>query len=496
MQIGQLLEEDALDDSNDEDGGSISAGKLQGFGEGHFRDEEMMEIDTNVRSVREIARLRHSPQLRDIIDEIHRLKLTPRRSEVVGPVEADPEYALIVSANNILVEIENDLSIIHKFARDHYAKRFPELESLVPGAADYLLTVQEIGNDLAKVKNSDRLNQILTPATVMVVSISASTSQGEPLSPSEMERVFEACEMAQQLNDMKTEVFDFVESRMSLIAPNLSVLVGASVAAKLMGIAGGLTKLSKMPACNIQVLGASKKTSTGFSATAMLPHTGFIFYSEHVQNYPSDLRRKAAKLLAAKCALAARVDAFHESRDGSAGEEFRADIEKKLDKLQEPPPIKTVKPLAAPIDIPRKKRGGRRVRRMKERYAITELRKQQNRMTFGEIEEDAYQDDLGFSAGQAGKKGVAGRIRTAQVDEKTKVRISKTLHKNLQRQQVYGGATTVRRHVSGTASSVAFTPLQGLEIVNPNAAESTKSQDGKYFSNNAGFLNVNNSQHK
>ncbi|XP_022711832.1 U4/U6 small nuclear ribonucleoprotein Prp31-like isoform X3 [Varroa jacobsoni] len=445
MQIGQLLEEDALDDSNDEDGGSISAGKLQGFGEGHFRDEEMMEIDTNVRSVREIARLRHSPQLRDIIDEIHRLKLTPRRSE---------------------------------------------------GAADYLLTVQEIGNDLAKVKNSDRLNQILTPATVMVVSISASTSQGEPLSPSEMERVFEACEMAQQLNDMKTEVFDFVESRMSLIAPNLSVLVGASVAAKLMGIAGGLTKLSKMPACNIQVLGASKKTSTGFSATAMLPHTGFIFYSEHVQNYPSDLRRKAAKLLAAKCALAARVDAFHESRDGSAGEEFRADIEKKLDKLQEPPPIKTVKPLAAPIDIPRKKRGGRRVRRMKERYAITELRKQQNRMTFGEIEEDAYQDDLGFSAGQAGKKGVAGRIRTAQVDEKTKVRISKTLHKNLQRQQVYGGATTVRRHVSGTASSVAFTPLQGLEIVNPNAAESTKSQDGKYFSNNAGFLNVNNSQHK
>lgn len=104
------------------------------------------------------------------------------------------------------------------------------------------------------MKNSDRLSQILTPATVMVVSISASTSQGEPLTPVELERVLEACEMAQQLNDMKTEVFDFVESRMSLIAPNLSVLVGASVAAKLMGVAGGLTKLSKMPACNIQVI--------------------------------------------------------------------------------------------------------------------------------------------------------------------------------------------------------------------------------------------------
>lgn len=108
------------------------------------------------------------------------------------------------------------------------------------------------------MKTSDRLSQILTPATVMVVSVSASTSQGEPLTSAEMDRVLEACQMAQQLNDMKTEVFEFVESRMSLIAPNLSVLVGASVAAKIMGVAGGLTKLSKMPACNIQVKSQAK----------------------------------------------------------------------------------------------------------------------------------------------------------------------------------------------------------------------------------------------
>ncbi|CAG7728594.1 unnamed protein product, partial [Allacma fusca] len=32
---------------------------------------------------------------------------------------------------------------------------------------------------------------------------------------------------------------------------------------KLMGIAGGLTKLSKMPACNILVLGSQKKVLGG-----------------------------------------------------------------------------------------------------------------------------------------------------------------------------------------------------------------------------------------
>lgn len=84
-----------------------------------------------------------------------------------------------------------------------------------------------------------------------------------------------------------------------------------------------------------------------------------------------------------------------------------------------------------------------------------------------------------------------GRIRTPQIDEKTKVRISKTLHKNLQKQQVYGGNTTVKRHVSGTASSVAFTPLQGLEIVNPQAAEAKVNEDNaKYFSSTSGFFSV------
>ena len=222
----------------------------------------------------------------------------------------------------------------------------------------------------------------------------------------------------------------------------------------------------------------------------LLPHTGFIYYSDIVQETPPDLRRKAARLVAAKSMLAARVDACHESTDGHIGQMFREEIEKKLDKLQEPPPVKFVKPLPKPIDPGRKKRGGKRVRKMKERYAITEFRKHANRMNFADIENDAYQEDLGYSRGTIGKAGT-GRIRLPQIDEKTKVRISKTLQKNLQKQQQWGGSTTVKKQVSGTASSVAFTPLQGLEIVNPQAAEKKVNEaNAKYFSNIAGFLKV------
>jgi U4/U6 small nuclear ribonucleoprotein PRP31 len=57
---------------------------------------------------------------------------------------------------------------------------------------------------------------------------------------------------------------------------------------------------------------------------------------------------------------------------------------------------------------------------------------------------------------------------------------------------VYGGRSTVRgRETSGTASSVAFTPLQGLEIVNPQAAEKRiQEANEKYFSNVGGFMKV------
>lgn len=62
-----------------------------------------------------------------------------------------------------------------------------------------------------------------------------------------------------------------------------------------------------------------------------------------------------------------------------------------------------VKALTKPLEQMSKKRGGRRVRKMKERLGITELRRKQNRMNFAEIEEDILQTDLGFTMGQLKK---------------------------------------------------------------------------------------------
>lgn len=48
--------------------------------------------------------------------------------------------------------------------------------------------------------------------------------------------------MAINLNNYKMRIYEYVESRMAFIAPNLSHIVGASTAAKMMGMFKGSNK--------------------------------------------------------------------------------------------------------------------------------------------------------------------------------------------------------------------------------------------------------------
>lgn len=74
---------------------------------------------------------------------------------------------------------------------------------------------------------------------------------------------------------------------------------------------------------------------------------------------PED-RRKAQRAVSAKCTLAARIDASKSSRDGEAGRKLLGELQKKIQKMAEPPPNKMVKALPVPQETNRKKRGGKR----------------------------------------------------------------------------------------------------------------------------------------
>lgn len=63
-----------------------------------------------VSSIRELCKLRDSEELKNILIQIDKYMSNPRKSnEMIGNVESDPEYQLIVEANSIAVDIDNEI---------------------------------------------------------------------------------------------------------------------------------------------------------------------------------------------------------------------------------------------------------------------------------------------------------------------------------------------------------------------------------------------------
>ena len=412
--------------------------------------------------------------------------------------------------------------LVHKFIRDHYSTRFPELETLVTNPLDYAKTVAIIKNgpldDIKKLANSTdnlvgtSLKATLSGPTLMVVTVEGTTTRGREMTEAELKTVLKACEMTLSLDKAKKTLTDYVQSRMNIFAPNLTALIGSLTAAQLLNFAGGISGLAKTPACNIPPLGSKKQSQTGFATNVGIRHQGFLFNSPIIGGIPSDLKVQAMRIVSAKLILAARVDRVHNSPDGSTGEQLKEACLQRLEKLTEPPPNKGPRALPAPDDKPSRKRGGRRARKAKEANAMTDLRKAQNRMAFGKEE-----SEVGYGTGEGTKglgmigQGNDGRIRAQQIDQRTRAKLSKNnkgwgaatpvggMASSLRGfGQGAGNSTVLRAHGlrssgvgstagagAGTASSIAFTPVQGLELVDPKVQaelnRKRKAEEDRWF---------------
>lgn len=63
-----------------------------------------------VSSIRSLCKLHDSGRLKRILAQIDEYNLKPRKSnEIIGNVESDPEYQLIVEVNSVAVEIDNEI---------------------------------------------------------------------------------------------------------------------------------------------------------------------------------------------------------------------------------------------------------------------------------------------------------------------------------------------------------------------------------------------------
>jgi U4/U6 small nuclear ribonucleoprotein PRP31 len=432
--------------------------------------------------------------------EIAKIKKEEKETTTRGEEDEDEEeknkdlYKLILDCNALTVDIDDTIVFIHNYIKDKYKKKFPELESLVPHPIDYARVVQKIANEMDIMRVD--LESVLPSATIMVVTVTGSTTDGKELSDADLELTLEACDRLLKLDNDKTKLFKFVEKNMEKTAPNLSQVLGTDVAARIMGLAGGLELLSKMPSNVVQNIGNGRKKNIAGSSLQVLQksgdvNVGFIFQCDLIQKKtPPPLRVKAVRLIAGKCTLMARVDAFGQDPTGETGKKMYADIEQKIEKWQEPPPARTEKPLPAPGMIQKKRRGGKRMRAIKERYGMSDMRKQANRVGFNVAEDEiGYEGEgLGLLGKSAGAAAANGKLRF----QEKKAKIGKYAQKGY-KGGMGSGLATSDAGLSGMSSSLAFTPIQGIELVNPNAEkESRDSQSGtdSVFNDRRGFFST------
>jgi nucleolar protein 56 len=104
-------------------------------------------------------------------------------------------------------------------------------------------------------------------------------------------------------------------------------MAGPVLAARLISLAGGLEALAKKPSGTVQVLGAEDALFAHLRGRAPSPKHGVIFTHDAVRGTHPDDRGSAARALAGKLTIAARVDHYSGERKAELDEQLRERIE-------------------------------------------------------------------------------------------------------------------------------------------------------------------------
>ncbi|MFB6126302.1 MAG: NOP5/NOP56 family protein [Halolamina sp.] len=151
----------------------------------------------------------------------------------------------------------------------------------------------------------------------------------EPSDPTERRLVALAARVV-DLADEADALRRFLERRTPEVAPNLAALAGPVLAARLISLAGGLESLAKKPSGTVQVLGAEDALFAHLRGHAPSPKHGVIYTHEYVHGTREADRGSAARALAGKLAIAARIDHY----SGDRRPELEAELTERMERIR------------------------------------------------------------------------------------------------------------------------------------------------------------------
>ncbi|KAI7807673.1 nucleolar protein 58 isoform X2 [Triplophysa rosa] len=245
----------------------------------------------------------------------------------------DKVDTMIVQAISLLDDLDKELNNYIMRCREWYGWHFPELGKIITDNLAYCNSVRKIG-DRTNVSSTD-LSDILPEEIEAEVKLAAEISMGTEVSEEDIANIMHLCDQVIEISDYRLQLYDYLKNRMMAIAPNLTVMVGELVGARLISHAGSLLNLAKHPASTVQILGAEKALFRALKTRRDTPKYGLIYHASLVGQTTAKNKGKISRMLAAKTALAIRYDALGEDSSVEMAVENRAKLEARLRYLEE-----------------------------------------------------------------------------------------------------------------------------------------------------------------
>jgi len=245
----------------------------------------------------------------------------------------DKVDTMIIQAIGLLDDLDKELNTYAMRVREWYGWHFPELGKIITDNFSFIKTIKLVGTRDNMV-NTD-MSDILPEDVEEKVKEAAEISMGTEVSEDDIVNIQNLCDEILAINDYRTHLSDYLKSRMLAMAPNLTILVGETIGARLIAHSGSLTNLAKQPASTVQILGAEKALFRALKTKKDTPKYGLIYHAQLIGQASQKNKGKMSRSLAAKASLAIRVDAFGEDGNFDLGTEHKVKLETRLRLLEE-----------------------------------------------------------------------------------------------------------------------------------------------------------------
>merc|ERR1712210_89125 len=239
---------------------------------------------------------------------------------------------MIIQSIALLDRLDKDINTFSMRIREWYSYHFPELIKIVPENALYAKVVKLVKN--RKELTAEKLEALeailMDSARAQAVIDASKSSMGMDISPVDLLNIDMFASRAIGITEYRKELSTYLRSKMSVVAPNLAVLIGDTVGARLISHAGSLTNLAKCPASTVQILGAEKALFRALKTKGNTPKYGLIFHSSFIGRAGSKNKGRISRFLANKCSIASRIDCFSEISTKLYGEKLKEQVEDRL----------------------------------------------------------------------------------------------------------------------------------------------------------------------